>query len=153
MYINMLDAMTRHLSGLSLVLALTLAAGCSGLAPQPRELSEADVAALEERVRARWQTLIDKDFEATYEFASPNYRAVFSKGMFIRNFSYTLDWQLTAVEVVAYDADAAVASVAVRVMSKSTKQTAVSAQFGFVPSTVRERWVSIDGEWWHSANG
>lgn len=149
----MLDAMTRNLPALCLVLALTFIAGCSSLAPQPRELSAADVAALEERVRARWQTLIDRDFEAAYEFASPNYRAVFSKGMFIRNFSYTLDWQLTAVEVLAYDADAAVASVAVRVMSKSTKQTSVSAQFGFVPTTVRERWVSIDGEWWHSANG
>lgn len=149
----MLETMTRRFSGLCLVLALALTAACSGLSPQPRELSEADIAALEERVRARWQTLIDKDFEAAYEFASPNYRAVFSKGMFIRNFSYTLDWQLTAVEVLAYDADAAVASVAVRVMSKSTKQTSVSAQFGFVPTTVRERWVSIDGEWWHSANG
>lgn len=149
----MLEIIPRRLSGLCLVLALTFIAGCSSLAPQPRELSAADVAALEERVRARWQTLIDRDFEAAYAFASPNYRAVFSKGMFIRNFSYTLDWQLTAVEVLAYDADAAVASVAVRVMSKSAKQTSVSAQFGFVPTTVRERWVSIDGEWWHSANG
>tara|TARA_R110002110_G_scaffold65773_3_gene180789 strand:+ start:2472 stop:2693 length:222 start_codon:yes stop_codon:yes gene_type:complete len=73
--------------------------------------------------------------------------------MFIRNFSYSLDWQLTAVEVLAYDAEAAVASVAVRVMSKPIKQTSVSAQFGFMPSTVRERWVSINGEWWHSASG
>lgn len=143
----------RNIAGLCLVLAVTLTAGCNGLAPQPQELSAEDVAALEERVRARWQTLIEKDFEAAYEFASPNYRAVFSKGMFIGNFSYMLDWRLTDVEVLAYDADAAVASVAVRVMSKSTKQTSVSAQFGFVPATVRERWVSIDGEWWHSANG
>lgn len=149
----MLNTMTRRVSGLCLALVLTLVAGCSGLAPQPRELTEAEVAALEERVRGRWQALIARDFEAAYDYASPNYRAVFSKGMFIRNFSYTLDWQLTAVEVLAYDAEAAVASVAVRVMSKSTKQTAVSAQFGFVPSTIRERWVSIDGEWWHSANG
>ena len=128
--------MTRRVSGLCLALVLTLVAGCSGLAPQPRELTEAEVAALEERVRGRWQALIARDFEAAYDYASPNYRAVFSKGMFIRNFSYTLDWQLTAVEVLAYDAEAA-----------------VSAQFGFVPSTIRERWVSIDGEWWHSANG
>ncbi len=149
----MLETMTRRLLGLCLALSLAFTAGCSGLAPQPQTLSEEDIAALEERVRGRWEALIARDFAAAYEYASPNYRAVFSKGMFIRNFSYTLDWQLTAIEVLAYDAEAAVASVAVRVMSKSTKQTAVSAQFGFVPSTIRERWVSIDGEWWHSANG
>ncbi|HAN69781.1 MAG TPA: hypothetical protein DCQ70_14975 [Halieaceae bacterium] len=134
-------------------LVLSLAAGCSTAPSQPDTLTPAETAALEERVRGRWQALIDRDFGAVYAYASPNYRAVFSKSMFIRNFSYSLDWQLTAVEVLAYDAEAAVASVAVRVMSKPIKQTSVSAQFGFMPSTVRERWVSINGEWWHSASG
>ncbi|MEZ5555145.1 hypothetical protein [Haliea sp.] len=149
----MLDAMYRISAALLMACVLTLASGCGTAPGKPQTLSPAEVAALEDRVRGRWQAIIDRDFEAAYEFASPNYRAVFSKSMFIRNFSYSLDWQLTAVEVLAYDAEAAVASVAVRVMSKPIKQTSVSAQFGFMPSTVRERWVSINGEWWHSASG
>ncbi len=149
----MLDAMYRMSAALLMACVLTLGSGCATAPGKPETLSPAQVAALEDRVRGRWQAIIDRDFEAAYEFASPNYRAVFSKSMFIRNFSYSLDWQLTAVEVLAYDAEAAVASVAVRVMSKPIKQTSVSAQFGFMPSTVRERWVSINGEWWHSASG
>lgn len=149
----MLYAMYRLPAVLLAALVFSLAAGCSTVPSQPDTLTPAETAALEERVRGRWQALIDRDFEAVYAYASPNYRAVFSKSMFIRNFSYSLDWQLTAVEVLAYDAEAAVASVAVRVMSKPIKQTSVSAQFGFMPSTVRERWVSINGEWWHSASG
>tara|TARA_R110000772_G_scaffold54227_1_gene123831 strand:+ start:114749 stop:115186 length:438 start_codon:yes stop_codon:yes gene_type:complete len=145
--------MYRIFAALLMACLLTLASGCGTVPGKPQTLSPAEVAALEDRVRGRWQAIIDRDFEAAYEFASPNYRAVFSKSMFIRNFSYSLDWQLTAVEVLAYDAEAAVASVAVRVMSKPIKQTSVSAQFGFMPSTVRERWVSINGEWWHSASG
>ena len=149
----MLNVVSRLVMVFMLGFALSLGSGCSSVHPPQQTLTENETAALESRVRARWQALIDRDFEGAYEFASPNYRAVFSKSMFIRNFSYSLDWQLTAVEVLAYDAEAAVASVAVRVMSKPIKQTSVSAQFGFMPSTVRERWVSIDGEWWHSASG
>ena len=60
---------------------------------------------------------------------------------------------MTSVEVVDYDADAAVASVVAGVMSKSTKQTsAASRALGAVPTTIREKWIFTDGEWWHSTN-
>ena len=140
----------RGLAGAFLLLFL---ASCAGLGGPPRELTEADKAALVERVTARWEAMERKDFAATWDFATPAYRAVFPREYHARNFTYTVDWELTAVEVLAYDADAAVASVAVRVMSRPTKQTAVSAQFGAIPTTVREKWVSIDGEWWHSVSG
>jgi hypothetical protein len=39
------------------------------------------------------------------------------------------------------------------VMSKSTKQTsAASRALGAVPTTIREKWIFTDGEWWHSTN-
>lgn len=148
----MLKPKSRLFTAALLVLACLGISAC-GQMQTKQELTEADIAALEQRVRERWQTLIDKDFAAAWEYASPNYRAVVPKNMFRHNFSYTLDWQLTGIEVVAYDADAAVASVAVRVMSRPVKQTSISAQFGALPSTIREKWVSIDGEWWHSTNG
>jgi hypothetical protein len=58
---------------------------------------------------------------------------------------------LTGVDVLHYDADAAVASVAVRVMSESTKQTTLASNMGALPDTVSEKWFFIDGEWWSNA--
>ena len=134
---------------LVVLLLATLAVACS---PEP-EQDEPDFERLEQRVLARWETLVAKDFASTWEFASPNYRKNFPKELFVRNFSYTVDWELTGVEVVHYDAAAAVASVAVRVMSKPAKQTStVSAAFGAIPITFNENWILVDGEWWHSAN-
>jgi hypothetical protein len=73
--------------------------------------------------------------------------------MFVKKFSYAVNRELTGVEVTNYDARAAVASVAVRVMSSPAKLTsAASIAIGAVPVTINERWMFIDGEWWHSAN-
>jgi hypothetical protein len=41
--------------------------------------------------------------------------------------------------------------VAVRVMSKPTKQTSsASMAMGALPVTLHENWFRVDGEWWHS---
>ena len=134
---------------LVVVLAL-LGSGCS----EPDELSAEQAAALEQRVRDRWQTIIARDFDATWEFATPNYRGIFPKHLYRYNFSYGVEWELTAVDILNYDARAAVASVGARVMTKPTKPTsAASKAIGALPVTVREKWILIDGVWWHSAKG
>ena len=131
------------------VILMAVGSGCSG----PEELSPEQAAALEQRVRERWQTIIARDFEETWEFETPNYRSAFPKRLYPNNFSYTVEWELTGVDVLNYDARAAVASVGARVMTKPTKPTsAASKAIGALPVTVREKWMLIDGEWWHSAN-
>ncbi len=106
---------------------------------------------LEQRVRARWQALEVRDFDRVWSFASPNYRKNFPVKLYSYNFSYAVEWELTSIEVVHYDAGAAVASVSVRVMSKPTKQTSVASQaIGALPVTFHEQWIKVDGEWWHS---
>ena len=118
----------------------------------PAGLTLEDEQALLERVNQRWEAMVRKDFAATYEFTTPVYRSFFSKSMYLKKFSYAVDWELTGVEVVQYDADAAVASVAVGVMSKPTKQTSqASIALGALPATIREKWLKVDGKWWHSA--
>jgi len=139
-----------HFSAALLVLVLALAGG--GCA-DPEELSPQQAAALEQRVRDRWQTIIARDFEKTWEFETPNYRSIFSKRMYAKNFSYGIEWELTDVEILHYDGRAAVASVGTRVMTKPTKSTlAASKALGARPVIVREKWILIDGEWWHSVN-
>ncbi len=117
------------------------------------EISPEQAAALESRVRERWQSKADRDFGKTWEFSTPNFREVFPKSLYVQKFSYMVEWQLTDVRVVAYDADAAVASVAARVMTKPAKQTSIASEaIGAVPVTIREKWILVDGEWWHSTN-
>ncbi len=137
---------------LRLVAACMLAAvvACSGdSAPKP--LTPEGELALIERVTERWQAMVEKDFAKTYELTTPNYRRVFPKALYIGKFSYALDWELTGVEVVNYDAPAAVASVAVRVMSRPAKQTRSAAIFGATPVTLHESWIFVDDQWWHNA--
>jgi len=139
-----------RLSSLFLSAWLVLATvGCS----EPRELTTEQAVALEQRVRDRWQTLVNRDFDAAWEFETPNYRSVFSKSMYRQQFSYSVEWELTGVSILNYDAPAAVASVVARVMTKSTKPTSAATKaIGARPLSIREKWILIDGEWWHSVN-
>lgn len=137
---------------LALALVLPLG-GCDDKPAAPETLTPELSAQLEQRVRERWQTLVDRDFEKTWAFSTPNFREVFPKHLYVRNFSYGVEWELTGVEIVNYDGQAAVASVAARVMSKSVNPTSrASKLIGAVPMTVTERWIFIDGQWWYSAN-
>jgi hypothetical protein len=70
--------------------------------------------------------------------------------MYLNKFGYDVHWELTGVDVLYDDARAAVASVAVRVMSESTKQTTLASNIGPMADTVHEKWYYIDGEWWNS---
>ena len=145
----MMRSAGRFPGALLIVMLMAIGSGCSA----PDELSPEQTAALEQRVRERWQTIIDRDFGATWEFETPTYRSVFPKRLYRYKFSYGVEWELTGIDVLHYDARAAVASVGVRVMTKPTKPTsAASKAIGALPVTVREKWMLIDGEWWHSAN-
>jgi hypothetical protein len=139
------------------MLCLSLALyGCSGEdatapAEAPGTLSKAQQEALRQRVEGRWHAMERGDFAAVYEYATPNYRRIFSKSMYLNKFGHDIRWVLTGVDILNYDAEAAVASVAVRVMSESTKQTTLASGVGLVPNTVDEKWFFIDGEWWNNA--
>ena len=128
---------------------LAVVAACAG---GPR-LSDERRAQLLERAEARWRALEQRDFDTAWAYTSPAYREVFPKALYRHKFSYMVDWRLTGVEFLTYDASAAVASVTARVMSSPVKHTsAASAAIGAVPSSFHERWVYVDGEWWFSAN-
>lgn len=116
-------------------------------------ISEEGQGLLLERAEARWLALVDRDWATAYEYTSPAYRGVISQSMYQRKFSYMVEWELTSVDFVNYDARAAVASVAIGVMSRPVKQTsAASVAIGTVPTRIVEQWILVDGEWWYSAN-
>ena len=117
----------------------------------PKTFGPEAEAALTQRVTERWHAMEEKDFAKTYDYTTPNYRRVFPKSLYLNKFSYSVDWELTGVDILNYDARAAVASVAVRVMSKPAKQTASASIFGAIPVTLHEDWIFVEDEWWHIA--
>ena len=125
-------------------------------APPPRTgdvsgLTDQRQAGLVARVEKKWRAMERRDFAATYEYTTPSYRKVFSKSMYLNRFAYDVHWELTGVELLNYDSEAAVASVAVRVMSAPAKQTTPASGFGSISHTIVEKWILIDGEWWNNA--
>ena len=139
----------RPLFGGVLLMVLVLSGGC---ASGPK-WDDAQRNILEQRVRDRFQALVARDFEKVWEYSTPSYRAIFSKQLYAKKFSYAVELQLTGVEVVNYDSDAAVASVVVRVMSKPTKQTSTASMLiGATPRSLGEKWVFSQDQWWFSVN-
>jgi hypothetical protein len=149
----MLKHSGKSFRGAVLALVLALLPAVSSWADIPAGLSQAQVSELEQRARERWQALSAGDYGKVWEYSTPVYRSIFPKELYVLQFSYVVERELTGLEVLNYDAPAAVASVAVRVMSKPTKHTSAASQaVGAVPITITEQWILIDGKWWHSAN-
>lgn len=140
--------------GFALLLSLVLLPGCAALGTEnaPDKPTAEQVAQLEKRAEERWQAMIAKDFARVYDYSTPVFRSSFPKNLYVLKFSSLAEWELTGLEYVEYDARAAVASVAVRVMSKPSKQTQTASEYGAVPLTITEKWFLIDGQWWYSAN-
>ena len=117
------------------------------------DLPEEQLAALHKRVEARWSALGQGDYGSVYTFMSPAYRSVFTKEMYAQQFSSVVERELTSVEILNYDAPAAVASVAVGVMSRPAKLTsAAAAILDAKPVTVTEQWILRNNIWWFSVN-
>jgi len=132
-----------------LALILLVMAACSA----PRELSELEESVLIQRVSERWWCLERNDYACAYEYLSPAYRKVFTPQMYRNRYFVGLDRVLTGVKVVAYDRDAAVASVRVGVMSRPLKNTSsASRAVAVTPANLTEAWLWNGGKWWYHEN-
>jgi len=125
------------------MLALPVLTGCGA----PKTLSVSEESALLARVKARRECLAARDWPCAYRYLSPAYRQVFSENMVAGRYAQYPNTVLTGIKVGAYDRDAAVASVEVGVMSRSSVVT-ISAN-PLVVETVAESWVWSQGGWWY----
>ena len=129
-----------------LSLIFMILAACS----TSKELSESKERQLIQRVSDRWECLERNDYACAYKFLSPAYREVFTPEMYRGRYFSELERVLTGVKVVAYDRNAAVASVLIGVMSSSsTDASSASRASSIVPSTLAESWIQYKGEWWY----
>jgi hypothetical protein len=119
----------------------------SAAAASAQEAVEARRALLEQRVMARWDALIRKDFETAYSFTTPAYRNLFSLDAFRRNFAVgKVVWR--RIEVVDVDfkgEDAAMVGINIHFVYYQ----APAGNDIEMTTYTQEPWVQVDGQWWH----
>ena len=123
--------------------ALALAA-CSDARP-PEEI-------VAERAQARWDALVERDFEAAWQFYTPGYRQQLPAADFaIQMKQRRIAWNEAGVQETECSAQEKRCNV------RSVVQYQVPAQVPGVGKLkgrtgVEEIWLQIDGEWWYSAD-
>ena len=117
--------------------------GCGGSA------SEEEIP-LEDRVLARWHHLMERDFAGAWEFHAPGFRQVNSRDEFVRDMSgRPVRWLEADLESVSCDGD--VCDVMVRV-TYQVPGAPLGMSSMRVPTTIRERWIRVNGSWWLAAS-
>jgi len=111
-----------------------------------------DKKELEQLVKARWDTIIKYDFGETYKYETPNYRAVFTKDLFVSRYSYNVAWNLTKIRKIKYDSATKVATVTNLVETKPRNSKGLDATVKTASVEIREKWLHIKGRWWHSSS-
>lgn len=138
-----------------LVLALAIqvvgvASGSEGEAQVRQSVAgveKTDEAVLKERVLARWQALIQRDFDAAYQFETPAYRAIFTPRQFRLQYGGQIDWRMANVKDIHYD-DPIVAKVKVEIAYRYAEPER-SDQVWDMTRELGEIWLRKDGQWWH----
>ncbi len=116
--------------------------------PSPKVVvSSTDEALLKERVLARWQALIDRNFDAIYQFETPAYRAIYTPSQVRSRNSGQVEWRMVTVKEIDYD-DPDVARIQLEVAYRYADSGNEGQSFD-LKQTVREIWLRKDGQWWH----
>lgn len=104
-------------------------------------------AALEQRVKAKWDAMIRKDFASVYALTSPAYRGVSSLAVFQRGFSVgRVGWR--RIEVVDIDFkgdDAAMVGMNVHLVYYQAQP----GEEVEMTTYLQEPWIQVDGQWWY----
>ncbi|MCB1915074.1 MAG: hypothetical protein KDG52_05090 [Rhodocyclaceae bacterium] len=124
------------------LLSLLLVAGlgaCASLSSPPPTTEER----VGERARTRWEALVAQDWEKAYSFASPAYRsAIDLNGFKSRHSGGAVVWQ--GVKGVSSECGDEICDVQVEVAF----EPAVQKGFKGLSTTVNEKWLLEDGQWW-----
>jgi len=120
----------------------------------PASAGDIDADTLKARISSRWQALRDHQFETAYQFESPTYRKVFPLRLYLNKFAIGSTSGLKTIEKLEFNPDTGIANALLILKSRSTRNSAGDwASRNPVDLRVREKWIKIDGQWWHIDNG
>lgn len=126
--------------------AAVLLAACSSEPPRSAE------EIVSERAKARWDAMVEQDFEAAWQYYTPGFREQLPARDFALEMARRpVEW--TSAEILEVTCEAAEPRCQVR--SRVDYQAPAGLPgVGTLKSksAVDEIWLQIDGEWWYSSN-
>lgn len=108
---------------------------------------------VESRVEARWKAIASHNFGKAYDYETPTYKAVFTRDLYVNQYGHTVAWVLTDAQVIEYNSHTNIVTVKVKINTtsiNSEKTDKVSKKP--VNIEIREKWLKIDGHWWHGSS-
>jgi hypothetical protein len=127
---------------------LIILAGCS-ITETVKKESDEDV--LRGRVMAYCNNKIKGEVEKNYDYEDPLYRKTASLSTYIRNFSGGgVKWLAADIKNIEMQNDRATVDLKVRLKTVLAGQAPVAPTVIERDSEVRELWIKIDGEWFHT---
>lgn len=140
--------MTRMKRIIALTAALPLAAvmllsGCQQPQPEPEEI-------VAERAQARWDLMIERDFEKAWDYYSPGFRDTTPRQEFSEDMKRRpIRWYEADVLSVECDGDRCLAEVEVvyRAIAAPHGQSRIRLN-----RKLEENWIRLRGQWWYVAN-
>ena len=137
---------------MSLASMVTLAVGAEQPPTPPAETTsaaenlQARRSTLEQRVTAKWDALIRKDFASAYSFTSPAYRKLYTKERFQSRFGNKVGWKRIEVTKVDFKGeDAATVGLNLYVVYNGfTEGKPIDMK-----AYVEEPWIYSEGQWWY----
>ena len=138
MFSTFLPTAPRRAALLASALGATLwLAGCAGLQPKTTE------EIVTQRIEARWDALIKRDFEKAWEYTQPSFRALVAQKDYGKRFGGAGTWKGVQVHSVRCEPERCTARL---------RLTTVMNMRAFrgheLVGYIDEVWVRADGQWW-----
>ena len=131
-----LSTMTRTVAAISLIGAM---AGCASMSPTPEE-------AVRTRATQSWKALVASDFDRSYEFLTPSYRAATTLNNYKKGFSGAVRWVAAEVASVKCESpDKCVANMKVEAVPILLGNRRAAAP---IVNYFDETWLMENGQWW-----
>jgi hypothetical protein len=124
-------------------LCLTVLAGCAtvGAGADPQ-------TAVRARANQRWQHMMAGKFDEAYAMLAPGYRAVRTAQAFKDGLNTSVKWE--SAQVLAVDCESA-ESCAAKIRLEVVPPANLRAK-GNIVTHFDEKWILVDGQWWHFPN-
>ena len=102
--------------------------------------------ALTNRANSRWAAILDRNYDAAYEFESPTYRSINDSAHFKMQFAGQVVRESATVEAIEWNSEDKLSATVVIEIAFST---VLGGQLIQTSDYARETWVMRDGQWWH----
>ena len=137
--------MRKGIAAVTLLVCAAALASCGGSDPD-----EQAIESLRERVTAYWEARTAGNLEEAHAYYEPDFREHYDAAEFATTFARLNRFapRFRGIESVDVDESGERAKVGVRL---DASVSAEGLEAYRLDSTVDERWVLVDGAWWHAA--